>query len=617
MNQVAGGDMTTSTNRAAVRYMCMSVFGYSLIPILIVAVGGTESPFLLGGSQAVGHIMGGIAFLASRYRRSIRSQTIHGAIRRNIRSPAIVFSTLAPFTFAFLAWATAYLDATIATVLWGSWPILLVLFLARFDRTSTNPGVIDANLGQRSRITPSLLFLMLVGLVGLGFAVMSQSAPDQVSNLSDLTDSLSILGVIIALGSAWLASLTAWHFRWANRLVEQLDERTLADLAPTKSVIRDVRHEGNLFFVVVCLVIGNTIAAPIMISISLSSSERVDLRVVLGALVIGLIVRTPAAILWRISNLVTRDYGVNALNYLEPLLALLWLGLFWDVSIENIDFLVIGVTGVMASNILINSRVEIGSGFKATIIALWTAGTIVYFRHSVIIWKFEGYFEILALSATIFALILAFRITRVLSVTSEEDQAFIRLVHQFELQASRNVLQQDRNTVFGDLYTIDTTPEAHSIEPAYQRLQQLLHRARESLSPDQREHADLSALEADLHVFVNSKQKSWNFGEFFSLSTFALLTVLLGLFGHPRVEGWTAFLLEMFMVPFCAVIVFLIFNAWDLQRNRYRSILIDEDGVHRLYFHETEDRRIERLISVLVSIGIWCAFGYLFWTTWL
>lgn len=597
--------------------MCMSVLGYSLIPILIVTVGGAKSPFLLGGAQAVGHVVGGIAFLSSRYRRPIRSHAIRRVIRRNMRSSAIAFSALAPFTFAFLAWSTAFLDATIATVLWGSWPVLLVVFLARFDRPSAKTGTNDTNMGRRDRITPSLLLLMLLGLVGLGFVVMSQSAPGQISDLSGLAGSLSVLGVAIALGSAWLASLTAWHFRWADRLAGQLDEHALAAFVPTRFAVRDVRHESSLFFVVVCLIIGNAIAAPVMFSISLASSEQTDLRLTLGALAIGLFVRTPAAVLWRISNLVTNDYGVNALNYLEPLLALLWLGLFWDVAIESVDYLVIGVSAVMASNILINSRVEIGSGFKATVIALWTAGTVVHFRHDAIAWRFEGYFETVSLSATIFALILAFRVTRVLSVTGEEDQAFIKLVHRFELQASRNVLPEDSSAVFGDLRVIDTSPEAARIVPAYERLQQMLRQARKSLPPGRSEHADLSALEADLHVFVNSKQKSWNFGEFFALCAFALLTVMLALLGHPQAEGWTAFLLEMFIVPFCAVIVFLIFNARDLQRDRYRPILIDRDGSHRLHFRETEDRRAERAVSVLVSIGIWCAFGYLSWAAWL
>ena len=253
-----------------------------------------------------------------------------------IRSLAILFSALAPFTFAFLAWATVYLDATIATILWGSWPILVVLFLARFDRATTRATPVQASVGERSRIRVSLLLLMLLGLVGLAFAVLSQSTPADATRYSQLTDSLSLAGIAIALGSAWLASLTAWHFRWANTLVGQLDRQTLTRLRPAKSILQDITQDGNLFFVVVCLVIGNAIALPIMFFVALSTSEPISWQVLLGGLGIGLIVRTPAAILWRVSNLVTRDYGVNALNYLEPLFALLWLGLFWDVTIENV-----------------------------------------------------------------------------------------------------------------------------------------------------------------------------------------------------------------------------------------------------------------------------------------
>ena len=271
----------------------------------------------------------------------------------------------------------------------------------------------------------------------------------------------------------------------------------------------------------------------------------------------------------------------------------------------------------MASNILINSKVEIGSGFKATVIMLWTSGTIIYFRDDTILWESDGYFSVLTLSATVFALILAFRISRVLSTTSDEDQRFMKLVHQFELLIDRKVIQAEAETVFRDLYSIDTTPHAHEIEPVYHRLRSLMRRSRSALSSARSEQAEISALEADLHIFVNSKQQPWNFGEFFALCTFALLTVALALFQSSQIHGWTAFLLEMFIVPFCAVIVFLIFNAWDLQRNRYRPILVEQNGRYTLHFHEDEDRRVERIISVLVSIGIWLAFAYVFATSWL
>ena len=597
--------------------MCLSVLGYSLLPLLIVTVGGAVSPFLLGGSQAVGHVVGGLVFLYGRYPRSMRNRTVRGTVRRNVRSSAVLFSALAPFTFAFLAWSAAYLDATIATVLWGSWPILVVLFLARFDRASESP-----DRRRRGTVTVSLVLLMLLGLVGLGFAVMSQTATDSAAGLAGLTDGLSVVGVVIALGSAWLASLTAWHFRWADSLVEQTDKDTLAEMTPTRFPLGDNRHEGSLLFVVVCLVIGNMIAAPIMLTAAFLSGEQAGWLVVLGGFAVGLAVRTPAAVWWRMSNLVTRDYGVNAINFLEPLLALLWLGLLWDTRIENTDFLVIGVTAVMASNILINSRVEIGTGFKATVIALWTSGVVVYFRPDSIRHQFDGYFESLSLSATVFALILVFRVSRVLTVTSQEDQAFIRLWHQFELAIRRDTIRVDPAVVFDSLQTIDTSRHVHRIEPACLRLRSLLRHASDGLTADDTTHTDLSGLQTELHAFTHSKQRPWNFGELFALCAFALLTVGLALLGHPPAQPWAAFLIDLFVVPFSAVIVFLIFNAWDLQQNRNRQILRTDPtsptgNSPQLSFHQTDSHHGQRTVSVLVSIGIWAAFGYLYSQTWL
>lgn len=113
---------------------------------------------------------------------------------------------------------------------------------------------------------------------------------------------------------------------------------------------------ASLFFVTVCLIIGNMIAMPVLLFIGFVMNEPIKASVILGGLAIGLMIRTPAAILWRVSNLVTKTYGVNAINYLEPLFGLLWLTVLWERQVANFNYLIIGVCTIVAANLLINSR---------------------------------------------------------------------------------------------------------------------------------------------------------------------------------------------------------------------------------------------------------------------
>ena len=107
----------------------------------------------------------------------------------------------------------------------------------------------------------------------------------------------------------------------------------------------------------------------------------------------------------------------------------MWLGLFSHIGVARVDYLVIGAAAIIVSNLLINFEAEIRWGFKALILALLISGTVVYLREGVFVhfgveswwWKGGGYFESITLSATVFTLLLAFRVTRLVSRTSEED----------------------------------------------------------------------------------------------------------------------------------------------------------------------------------------------------
>ena len=82
-------------------------------------------------------------------------------------------------------------------------------------------------------------------------------------------------------------------------------------------------------------------------------------------------------------------------------------------------------------------------GFKALILALGICGAIVYLRDGVFSflgvdkwqWAGSGYFESITLAATVFTLLLAFRVARLVSRTSEEDNRTFVIYRKLDLLA--------------------------------------------------------------------------------------------------------------------------------------------------------------------------------------
>ena len=82
-------------------------------------------------------------------------------------------------------------------------------------------------------------------------------------------------------------------------------------------------------------------------------------------------------------------------------------------------------------------------GVKALILALGICGAIVYLRDGVFSflgvdkwqWAGSGYFESITLAATVFTLLLAFRVARLVSRTSEEDNRTFVIYRKLDLLA--------------------------------------------------------------------------------------------------------------------------------------------------------------------------------------
>ena len=524
-------------SRTAAIYMMVSVIGISVLPLAIVMVGAPESPLLFGAFLSAGTSAGSLVFLVTRYGAQLRDRHILALIKKNLVSWPIFFVLFGTFEFTFFAWSTRFVDATVATILWGSWPIIFVFLLSRIfshRRARTN---------RYRKITPSLVLLMVFSLIGLAYVVLAQASKQ--TGL-DWTSDSSWVGFAFAMLSGVLITLNIFSFSWAADLAAKA--KTLSVSGGSRSM--------ELFFITVVVCITNAFTAPIKAGFSLAASEQMRMDVILGGLIVGGTIRVGSSLLWRHANQITHALGINALGYGEPLFGVLWLALFWEVNIARVDYLIIGTCAIIASNILINSEVEISRGFKSAILAMWATGAIVYFRDEGPFWGSGRFFGILALLAGAFILLLG-----------------LRSVNASSAAVGRHALP--------------SSPASKKEPPAAKKLP-----ARSGLHM--------------VHVLT--------------LAVYGAATMALAVVVRPALEGWMGWLVELFAVLFCTAIVASVFNASGPRKERAEPRKAATRGRVSTSVDAGWDRRERRIAnwtSAVVATGTYLSFLYLLWDKWL
>ena len=598
-------------NRAAVFFMLAAVIGFSLTPPLIAVFRASEAPFLFNAAIYFGQAAFIFAFLAKTNRRVFASGDAWKLIGRRAATPKFWGMAAAYSNFGFFALSTRFIDVSMTTILFGTWPIFMVIFIGWLFRRER----------RYKRITPEMLAMILVGLSGFAFVVLSQSERQRdlifAGAFGEFDWTRLALGVAFAMVAVALTAVSSYAFRWGVDLSEGLSR-----------IVRsgENRDSMELSGVLTGIAIASLAAVPLNIAIGLLNGESASSIGFAGlavAFLFGMAADGGGTIGYRYSNLLTNNLGVNAMTYATLPLSLAWLVLLSQVAVARPDFLIIGAAGIIAANLLINFEAEIRFGFKSLIIALWACGAVVYLRpvdgalFGVEKWEWTGteYFAALALSATIFTLILSFRIARLASRTADEENRSFAIFQKLDALARRGAVSGEVRRHILSIDISEQRPE--SLKTAYDDTMKLISEAAsEAESETDRER--LGEVEAELNALVHSKRRGIVFGELFALYVFAGITVALALFSRPDIFGWTAFLVETLAALFSAVIVFLIFNALDLQRERFGAILKKANGGgYRLAFDDVRSRVFERRVSVVVGLALAAAYAGLLWNKWI
>lgn len=262
------------------------------------------------------------------------------------------------------------------------------------------------------------------------------------------------------------------------------------------------------------------------------------------------------------------------------------------------------------------------------ILGLSACGIIVYLRDGIFEslgvdkwhWTTGGYFEALALSATVFTLLLAFRVARLISRTGDEENRTFDVFRKLDLLAQRGVIN---GNIRDCILRIDAPKDQNDLENAYGEARNYIAAARANVNDIK--DVDLQLLtesEANLDALVRSKQQDITPGEMFALFIFAGITVSLALLSRPpEAEGWNRLLVDIFAILISAVIVFLVVNVWDLRRERDESKLElrlkSQD--YMIQFSDAKRRSFDQWLSIVVGTLIVLVYAGLMshkWVGW-
>ena len=114
-------------DNAAVGLMLGAVLFFSLMPLFVAWSGSEGSPFIFNAALAVGEALGCAVFLIAAYRRLIFRKLVWRVVRLKAFSPAMLFWMLAFGDLSFFVWSTQYIDVSVASILFGAWPMILAL----------------------------------------------------------------------------------------------------------------------------------------------------------------------------------------------------------------------------------------------------------------------------------------------------------------------------------------------------------------------------------------------------------------------------------------------------------------------------------------------------------
>lgn len=553
------------------------------------------------------------------------------AIARLLRMP-MVWMVVAHTNYAFFVWSTAYIDIAVSTTIYELWPLVMVLALARYD---------DSMVRARERgISNQQRALMVVAFIGLAFVILGQS--DASWEAISIFGFEGLFGLVLALMAACLSGLypvsnmiyadllfVAYSHQGRSSVRDQDNlcpqQLTIGTNNPLISADRAI-----LWFTSTGLVLSAAFSVMFDVGIGVITANGSAFREYQGihmtslafGCLMGVVVHGVGMLLLRMANLRTSDLGINALFYSTPVLALWWLS--WaGISLLRPDLFWIGAGIVLCANGLIQANPDqerdyakfeskrpwgARLGLTSLVLSIWAIGTTMYLRDDVLpkawlSWSESEYWELVGLSATIFALIYGFRVSRLTARVTEEDKRMLEFFRDVEMCVHERKMSP---SILSAVREIDRGYDT-DLRTYYNQVSETLH---QGYLIGKLNREQYSSLRKQFDILVHSKQQGKDFAELIAIVLFAALTAALVVTTRPILTlsdppNWGGFVVELFGTFMVSIVVFLTFNLMDMRRDRHIPLMVPLSGQrfqHGLFFRHKQDLTAARIISTTIVV---------------
>lgn len=645
-------DHNTDSKARAFWFLFLGVFFWSLMPLAVAVSGAGDRPFLFaaifGLFSAVGLILYLVLFkrdylhtdLREEFLRQLRPKSSNSALvngtltntegitdgsrpdeKMSFWDDKVLWLTfIGRFEVLLFAWSTQFVDTAVATIIYELWVIWFVFFRSKS---------INRKSGKQRIASQSWIYLALAA-IGLIFVSIAQNGT--ISNLA-------FQGIALAFGASVLAALQIERPLRYGEIAAERHTASRANQPQTESAATDsMDNEGDialvhtLFVIILTTLISSFVNAVIFLFRLTNDSSKFDYTASQMTWIIasGIVIGSAVFVFNRKGNHLAKTApDLNAIAYATPVLAIIWL-LAWNrIDIARFDMFIMGAALIVAVNLMINFKADLNRvGFQWLVVSIWIAGVAIYFRDWVgslasVSWLWEheivDYYTIVALSVTVFTLILSFRASRLVQRTHDEEKLAFSLYRSLESlgehEAAMYIVAIDKSQ------TMDELIESHlHVDSTIDKLDDGL------LSISEK-----AKLRSDLDSLATSKTRNRDLSEPIVLIIFAFIAVSLTVFTRPIVsneaEEWVGFLLESFSVLFSATIIFLTVNLFDIMSERKISIfemfhaktnpLLKREDMPQASTGLISSYIWQRRISAFLVLGMVALFGLLLWSKWL
>ncbi len=452
----------------------------SFIPLLIHKTAPDINPFLFHALWCILLVLILVLLLAATKRKVLDGHpaSIEFNLRRAFNCKVRKWLYRAAFgaiDYGIFIWSTQLVATAVSTTVYELWPVFLVYCMLRYRRKKIAKIDVDS-----PTVSKEHMFLSGLAAVALLFMLGIQLIDDTFSLLHSGFSS-GVIGITLAFIAAYLAGISVSNTLFYGEelyviLLEKDQSMSKDEIENLGSPDRNLllwltflgRASSLLFTSVISLAIGLKFARS-----GVQYQTFISGKVLVGAVLLT-VVGVATAVLLRIGNIGTSKYGVNSLNFLAPFLAIIWL-MIDGIEVPRFDLFIAGGALALAINVLIQLKPDedrditkyqlspmpgVRLGFTAFIMSIWAFGTFIYIRDKIMgswaTYVIDEYWGLLALSSTIFALILSFRLARLTTRINKEDETMLSLFRNSECLVKDGIISRDILKQLADLDTAST-----------------------------------------------------------------------------------------------------------------------------------------------------------------